>query len=244
MKQMARTTRAVARICEMAAQLHVACPPSLLAALHKGCFCSETTPTERSSLLRFREAMPCVTVAPSDIVPALLGLGAVGGLGAPGGAAAGGAPPSIPLPATACRYELLDCRSSAEFAARRMEGSHHLDPANLGSKQVMPDYNGYYGNMVSIVRSLNLEVSDDASMPVHLCFFGRATDPDPAALEDEGAGEDIFALEYAVLWIQVVIARRRGVRHEDCLPPHAKSERVTVKPRRTPCPGSSAAFGA
>ena len=98
------------------------------------------------------------------------------------------------------RFELFDCRTRAEFASKHVEGSHHLDPAAHRRASSVTSR----GGLVALVRSFNDVPSDD----IHLCFFAGACE---SALEDDDVGGDLFALEYAVLFIQ------RGFRHVSVL---------------------------
>ena len=55
-------------------------------------------------------------------------------------------------------FELFDCRPRVAYVAGHVPGSHHLDPKNLGTPQVQPQYNGPYGDMSRIVQELVYQV--------------------------------------------------------------------------------------
>ena len=175
------TEEDVAHICEKAHELIHQTPSSLKAALRLGCFCRETTAAARSDMLRVREAMPCMTTACEDVLPSLLGT-------------------CTETRGRPCRFELFDCRSRAEFALKHVEGSHHLDPAAHRRALSVTSR----GGLVALVRTF----SDVPSEDTHLCFFAGASE---LAQEDDGLGGELFALEYAVLFIQ------RGFRHVSVL---------------------------
>ena len=175
------TEEDVAHICEKAHELIHQTPSSLKAALRLGCFCRETTAAARSDMLRVREAMPCMTTACEDVLPSLLGT-------------------CTETRGRPCRFELFDCRSRAEFASKHVEGSHHLDPAAHRRALSVTSR----GGLVALVRTF----SDVPSEDTHLCFFAGASE---LAQEDDDLGGELFALEYAVLFIQ------RGFRHVSVL---------------------------